>query len=252
MVTASFAAQGIEVVHDYGQGPAPFGGGNFIADADGNVDGFGPEYSAYKAANFAANRRGYFHYNLHPHRYNNGNSSGLAEINGDDLITATLSFYGNNLAVAGTIQHELGHNLNLRHGGDVSTNYKPNYNSVMNYSYQFGGVDNDCTPPGNGVLDYSHGLNPSLNENLLDETKGICNRLPGWDWNRDGDALDANVVADINPWGQGDGLFSVLHDHDDWGHVSYAGIGDFDGAGLRTAPEIAVCPEPPPELSPPG
>ena len=44
--------------------------------------------------------------------------------------------------------HELGHNLGLHHGGSVDTNYKPNYNSIMNYRYQFPGVDNNCTPPG--------------------------------------------------------------------------------------------------------
>ena len=118
MVTASFAAQGVELISDYGQGGA-FTGGNLIADADGNVDGLGPEYYAYKAANFDANRDGYFHYNLHPHQYAFGASTGLAEINGNDFITATHNFFNLDLAVASTIQHELGHNLNLRHGGDV-------------------------------------------------------------------------------------------------------------------------------------
>jgi hypothetical protein len=37
----------------------------------------------------------------------------------------------------GTFMHELGHNLNLRHGGFEDVNYKPNYLSVMNYSFQF-------------------------------------------------------------------------------------------------------------------
>ena len=59
--------------------------------------------------------------------------------------------------VSNTIVHELGHNLLLRHGGFENCNYKPNYNSVMNYQYQFPGVDTNCTPPGNGVLDYSIG-----------------------------------------------------------------------------------------------
>jgi uncharacterized repeat protein (TIGR01451 family) len=33
------------------------------------------------------------------------------------------------------LMHELGHNLNLHHGGDVESNCKPNYVSVMNYSH---------------------------------------------------------------------------------------------------------------------
>jgi hypothetical protein len=249
MVTASFAAQGVQIIHDYGQG-APFDGGNFISDEDGDVDGFGTDYYAYKLANFDANRSGYFHYNLLPHRYNGGSSSGLAEINGDDLITATHTFYTNDLAVAGTIQHELGHNLNLRHGGNVNTNRKPNYNSVMSYNYQFYGVDDDCTPVENGVLDYSHGVNPSLNENNLNETRGICGGEPGWDWNQDGDALDVGLIADINrDWNPlpsppvvGDGNFEILFDYDDWSNLSYTGITDSDGAlaGSKEA-ELAIC-----------
>ena len=249
MVTASFAAQGVQIIHDYGQG-APFDGGNFISDADGDVDGFGTDYYAYKLANFDANRSGYFHYNLFPHQYNGGSSSGLAEINGDDLITATHTFYTNDLAVAGTIQHELGHNLNLRHGGNVNTNRKPNYNSVMSYNYQFYGVDDDCTPQENGVLDYSHGVNPPLDEENLNETLGICGGAPGWDWNQDGDALDVGLIADINrDWNPlpsppvvGDGDLEILFDYDDWSNLSYTGITDFDGAvaGSREA-ELAIC-----------
>ena len=36
--------------------------------------------------------------------------------------------------------HEFGHNLGLYHGGDESTNYKPNYYSIMNYLYQMQGL----------------------------------------------------------------------------------------------------------------
>ncbi len=255
MVTASFAAQGIEVIHDYGQGPAPFDRGNLIVDADGNVDGLGPEYYAYKAANFDANRNGYFHYNMHPHQYGFGSSSGLAEVNGDDFITATLNFYTNNLAVAGTIQHELGHNLNLLHGGNVGTNRKPNYNSIMSYNYQFVGVDNNCDPIEDGILDYSHGVNPPLDENNLNENLGICGGPPPWDWNLNTVLTDMGVVADINrdwtpfPTVPGaDGIFEVLFDYDDWSNLSYAGITDADGAGLGPRP-IVTCQEPPDDLS---
>jgi len=257
LVTASFAAQGIEVIHDYGQGPAPLNGGNLIADDDGNVDGFGAEWTGYKATNFDDNRNGYFHYAFHPHSYNNGTSSGLAEINGDDLINATLTFYNNDLMVAGTIQHELGHNLNLRHGGNINTNRKPNYNSVMSYNYQFYGVDDDCTPTGDGVVDYSHGVTPGLDENDLDESNGICGPAQdvGWDWNEDGDETDTSLVADINrSWlttgNAGDGSFGLLSDYDDWGNLSYSGLLSSDGAPLAGPNrEVVVC-QPPPGLLP--
>ena len=74
-----------------------------------------------KAANFAANRRGYFHYVLMPHRYDtNSDSSGQAEIAGDDLVVSLYCF-GYDANVANTIMHEVGHNLGLHHGGNVAT-----------------------------------------------------------------------------------------------------------------------------------
>jgi predicted Zn-dependent protease len=36
---------------------------------------------------------------------------------------------------AGTLMHEFGHNLGLRHGGNENTNRKPNYISIMSYNY---------------------------------------------------------------------------------------------------------------------
>ena len=126
----------------------------------------------------------------------------------------------------------------------------------MSYNYQFGGVDNNCTPPGDGVLDYSRGVNPLLNENALNETRGICGGPPGWDWNEDGDALDNPVTADINKlWtntgsGTGDGLYQILYDYDDWANLYYAGIHDADGVGVPpvASRELVVCQVPPDSL----
>ena len=149
---------GIVVIQDRGQGGL-FTGGNLIVDPDGVLSGGvnGSEFKNYKTANFDPAREGYFHYTILPHRYNtDSGSSGQAELPGDDMIVS-LYCANSNKNVAHTIMHELGHNLLLRHGGDQNCNYKPNYNSVMNYKYQFPGVDDDCTPPGNNVLDYSWG-----------------------------------------------------------------------------------------------
>lgn len=43
----------------------------------------------------------------------------------------------------GTFLHELGHNLSLQHGGGDGINWKPNYLSIMNYSWQTRGIGFD-------------------------------------------------------------------------------------------------------------
>jgi parallel beta-helix repeat protein len=69
-------------------------------------------------------------------------------------------------AVAGTFMHELGHTLGLHHGGDVDTNNKLYYDSIMNYRYQIVGTDvtgdqkgDGGTRPATEVVNYSDGSN---------------------------------------------------------------------------------------------
>jgi hypothetical protein len=240
---------GIVLIHDYGQGGA-FTGGNLLYDDNGVLlSGVsGGEFLAYKASNFAANRNGYFHYVILPHHYNvESNSSGQAELTGDDLIVS-LQCSLSTSNVANTIMHELGHNLSLRHGGNENCNYKPNYNSVMNYKYQFPGVDNDCDAQPNGVLSFSYGTNISLVENSLNETLGVCGGgARPIDWNQSG-SLQSQVIIDLN---SGDafqsiacgGALTTLHDYDDWGNISFHGIGgpnDVNSAANRDI-EIIDC-----------
>ncbi len=70
-------------------------------------------------------------------------SGGWSEIGGNDIIVYNTD--------AGSFMHELGHSLNLHHGGSEDTNYKPNYVSVMNYDHQFGIPQNG----GASIIDYS-------------------------------------------------------------------------------------------------
>jgi hypothetical protein len=167
---------------------------------------------------------------LFAHTYNNTNSSGISELPGDDFIVSMspcLSWGGvpYDDAVANTIMHELGHGLGLRHGGNTNTNYKPNYNSIMNYRYQFPGVDNNCTPIGNGVLSYSYGTRPNLNEASLNELVGVCGSTSSpWDWNGNG-VYESGVNRDLN----NDGLIQTLGDNNDWANLSFGGLSDADG-----------------------
>jgi hypothetical protein len=119
---------------------------------------------------------------------------------------------------AGTTMHELGHNFGLEHGSlaDPATPQrcdatKPNYVSVMGYSYQNGirvaasvgsttplpcATDADCTCAGCHCtddlgagnycyrVDYASSQLLALNETMLDETVGVG-----------GDAADRDVIV---------------------------------------------------------
>jgi hypothetical protein len=100
--------------------------------------------------------------------------SGYSDIGGADSLI-TLGLWGaagqTDNVQAGTFMHELGHSNGLTHGGfyydtpnsyvpTVEPNCKPNYQSVMSYSFQVDLLDN-------GVLDYSEQALSSLNENSL-------------------------------------------------------------------------------------
>jgi hypothetical protein len=238
---------GIHLIHDYGQGGV-FTGGNLIADADGVLVGGvgGAEFLAHRAANFSADRQGYFHYVMMVHHYNtSSNSFGQAERPGDDMIVAMNCFHIFEDRTAGVIMHELGHNLILHHGGDTACNYIPGYNSVMNYRYDNLGIDTGCDLFPDGVLDYSSCERLTLDETDLDEPDGACGS-DGKDWNDDGDEDDIGITADINS-DDGDytaaeqiaecgGQYTVLSDYDDWANINL-------GIGLtsKTHGEIVSC-----------
>ena len=63
----------------------------------------------------------------------------------------------------------------LPHGGFENTNNKPNYFSVMNYSYQtnmFSGAVIPATGLGTRIVDYSKTVLPDLDKSQLDESQG--------------------------------------------------------------------------------
>ncbi|HEM6309235.1 TPA: YSIRK-type signal peptide-containing protein [Streptococcus suis] len=101
--------------------------------------------------------------------------TGLASaIPGQAFIVAVKDIYDNNLAMAGTFMHELGHTLGLGHGGADHTLGKPNHLSVMNYLFQLSGlVYPNSVKEINKRLNFSEYALPALNEKALREKDGI-------------------------------------------------------------------------------
>lgn len=225
-------SSGIDLIIDYGQGGV-FAGGNLIR-GNGVIPGdFSKHFTEAKQANFTANRGGYFHYALMAAKYTLvPTSSGIGEFPGDDLIVALppcLSISGDvaphDEEIANTLMHELGHNLNLGHGGGDRVNWKPNYNSIMNYRYQGRGIDITCDAVGDRILSFSPGTRPTLDEASLDEHAGVCgDRASPIDWNGDG-ALTSAVAVDLNFNGQLD----RYGDFNDWAHLEYGHLSGSDG-----------------------
>jgi len=183
-----------------------------------------------KRCNFDSNRRLVFRYAIsgdlfrdHADSAGNGCNGGVGEILGNDFMEF--------LHDPGTIMHELGHTLGLRHGGSDNENGKPNYLSVMNYDYQTRIDRKD----GTWIIDYSpprlaaggRGSVFDLDECALIEDVGpdpadhdhlfeFSDRTGSWmigamdgdltgdgvfdgvDWDGDGDVDDQSVMADVN------------------------------------------------------
>jgi hypothetical protein len=100
-------------------------------------------------------------------------NSGIARgIPGSDFIVslAKIGIPPTVFQEAGTFMHELGHTLGLGHGGGDGVNNKPNYISVMNYLFQFGGLTRGGVQ---NIFDYSNVALRVLDETSLDEPFGV-------------------------------------------------------------------------------
>ena len=147
----------------------------------------------------------------------------------------------------GTLMHELGHNMGLKHGGKNENMFKPNYISVMNYLFQTGHIERD--------LDYS-GCSSNLQEGSLDESKGIfdpckdsrmsgyflkkyCDTVPDQEhldvsrvkfvvtnapinWNNNNNLNEHNIIYDVNC----DKILSNLDSTNDWNGLFFIKVND--------------------------
>ena len=205
-------------------------------------------------------RRSVFHYLLMGNSQtadgSSGQVGGTAEVNGNDLlitlgkyIPAPITTSQTNQLInihALSIMHELGHNLGLRHGGNETVNYKPNYFSIMNYLY-VNGLDPDpssmtayqrwrkskgdaspsicnlvaspCGDKSQFIMNYSNGSSALLDENALLESANIgrgSNAGAYADWDQNGILTTSIISKDLN----GDGLKTILNDFNDWDNIS--------------------------------
>ena len=162
-------------------------------------------------------RANVFHYAVFGDSYGTGSSSGQAWINGLELLVTVGPRYWGTASSdirVGTFIHELGHNLGLTHGGTDGVNNKPNYLSIMNYSYQMTGIPQTA---GGALFAYSTRAQNSLNESALTEADGLGaaaagNQLYWWtggtrhqaradgpiDWNWNGVINSGSVQQDLN------------------------------------------------------
>jgi hypothetical protein len=197
---------------------------------DPDLNPYLDEFGELKQKSFAESRAPAFHYMIWADAYSAGTSSGVSmDIPHSDFLV-TLGTWndgagGTDAQKIGTFLHELGHNLNLKHGGsDHVINEKPNHLSVMNYLFQTTGV----TRAGKPAFTYQRFPLEALDENGLLERNGLGNlpELTSWvtrfydstsgvreaaafapiDWSTDATTNPAVVRADLN----GSGSFEKL------------------------------------------
>jgi hypothetical protein len=181
--------------------------------------------------------------------------SGVCEGTGHDFVVTLGAFVNATPEMrAGTFMHELGHSLGLGHGGVDAVSFKPNYYSVMNYTWQWPisvspNTRKDLEKYRNSwKLDYSGSRLNDLDESRLNELNGIGGVQTAWvpvgpprgtlkkrlmlvpmggtvDWNGDGIINNAAVARDIDFLDLGANASPSpgenLVAYDDWANLRY-------------------------------
>ena len=232
---------------------------------------FGTALERASIADIVSKKQTIYHYGISLHsQCGLTGVSGSAEQPGNDIVIslgdsgwadsdANGHPDGNTNQKAATFMHELGHNLDLKHGGSTNTPpCKPNYFSVMNPLYEFAGI---VTTP---IIDYSYTNGRDYQGDLINETgmkglhepHGIVQALTStfrgaighvnpptppalfyrtftangqainYDWPTDSDTTEMNVISSINFFKGynppcSDTTKSVSYGFKDWPNIKY-------------------------------
>ena len=210
----------------------------------------------YKADHMPAAKRQIFHYCLIANEgfHQGAQFGGLGETPGNDFAVTSITVPAPESFIinyqTSLILHELGHNLELEHGGNEERNYKPNYLSSMNYLYSSGKalptignnegdryyleydstgavhniqslgdlIKGPLSPFQDTIYDYSDGSSISLNEANLNESLGLGRPgSSGVDYNLNGTIDVNNINHNVNA--AYDSTINTLNDHDDWNNL---------------------------------
>ena len=172
--------------------PAPLPGEDDVCDLPGNTC----------ERRFDRNRKDMFRYVLFAHALGLPKSeeptdpgfhvprtnTGVGDFPGGDVMVTLGAFadlhglpVGTPFMQASTLMHELGHNMERRHGGEAfEPNCKPTYLSVMNYLYQLRGLLDDRGVP---HLDFSGSSYGGISIDETSLSDGILGGMPyriGW------------------------------------------------------------------------
>ncbi len=224
-----------------------------LGSSQGNIY-YWNDFWDLRETNFSVERRRIFHYCIFAHGLGGlGSVSGISRgIPGTAFIVSLGSgswtdHRGSQNEQAGTFMHELGHNLGLHHGGGEGDDviWKPNYLSIMNYSFQTEGL---IVNNSGGHFDYSRFVLSDLVESNLNEMNGlnggsqIQNYGTKWfcgtnenstfnanshiDWNCD-KVIASGVSSNINKDDFNDSVtrINTLSSFNDWDHIIFDGGG---------------------------
>jgi Bacterial TSP3 repeat len=233
------------------------------ADAKSDLNPVWTDFDVIKAKYFPARRAPFFHYAVFANTYSGGTSSGISRgIPAHDFVV-TLGGWspagGTELEQAGTLMHEFGHNLGLHHGGNEDVpNYKANYFSVMNYSYQVVGLRVSGVTE---VLDYSRLRVGGISESAISESSAFSALAPTtegdlakygvlinglWKTGTASASLDVNGNGVINAGtiafdldNDGDSSDTLNPSQIDWSALLWDGAGQIgDTANLGVTPHL--------------